>query len=48
MTKCTCPRCGYKTTNYGNMKAHITRKIMCKPLLKDDIASFEEFKNLRN
>jgi hypothetical protein len=38
-----CPRCSYTTDYHTNMKKHINRKKMCKPLLKDIIPKdFEE------
>ena len=31
----TCERCGYCSLYKGNLKNHLNRKIICKPLLKD-------------
>ena len=31
----TCERCGYCPLYKGNLKNHLNRKIICKPLLKD-------------
>jgi len=38
----TCERCGYCSLYKGNIKNHLNRKIICKPLLKD--ISIEELK----
>jgi hypothetical protein len=37
-----CPRCGYKTDKKSNMKSHIKRKNICKPLLNDVIIDEDE------
>jgi hypothetical protein len=36
MVKYECPRCGYSTEKKTNMKNHINRKNMCKPVLNDN------------
>ena len=38
-----CERCGYSSLYKGNLKNHLNRRIICKPLLKDiDIESLKE------
>jgi hypothetical protein len=44
MTLFHCPRCGYDTIVKSNIKSHINRKKICKPVLKDiNIKDFEVF-----
>ena len=38
-----CQRCGYNTTLRGNIKQHLNRKNICKPIL--DNISIEDIKN---
>jgi len=41
-----CQRCGYNTTLKGNIKHHLNRKNICKPLL--DNISIEQMKDIYN
>lgn len=35
MMRLTCPRCGYETILRSNMRKHLARRTLCKPVLQD-------------